>query len=458
MGREARGRTGGKSQDMIAIHLRTKAWFGDDDLTIDFPDSWQVFETAPQDRPALTDDQMRGLLAEPIGTRPLAALAKTRLSAAIVTDDLTRPTPAAVLLPLLMEELKRAGMVESAITIIVAGGTHPPETQEALVKKVGTRMARAIKLVPHDCRCDLVDLGQSPAGLPLQVNRTLMSYDLKIGVGCIYPHPIAGFSGGAKIILPAVCGADTTRMMHDYLRGARERGGSVQTELRRDMVAVARRVGLDFIANVVLNRDRRICGLFAGDPVAAHEQGMQMARVMYQAAPIPEADVVVADMYPFDTSWQFAHDRGLWPFDEVSKHATRVVIAACPLGVGTHDLFPVESRFWARVARRVRHFRFVDLRYPSDKVRTIAKLLREKRQPLMVLSSGLKKDDLKRVFPHARIFPEWKMLRDVLVTRHGPGPVTVAVYRCAPFLLPPMADRSMDELRVFDVNGLRRSA
>jgi nickel-dependent lactate racemase len=443
---------------VTTIHLRTKAWFGDGDIAIDFPDSWQVCQTAPQDRPGLTEDQMRAVLAQPIGTRPLSELARTRTSAAIVTDDLTRPTPAADLLPLLIEELKRAGLAESSITIIVAGGTHPPETPEALVKKVGTRIARAIKIVPHDCRRDLVGLGKSPAGLPLQVNRTLMSCDLKIGVGCIYPHPIAGFSGGAKIILPAVCGADTTRMMHDYLRGARERGGSVHTELRRDMAAVARRVGLDFIANVVLNRDRRICGLFAGDPVSAHEQGIETALVMYQAAVIPEADVVVADMYPFDTSWQFAHDRGLWPFDDVRKQATRVVIAACPLGVGTHDLFPVESQFWARVGRRVRHFRFADLRYPADKVRTIAKLLRERQQPLMVLSSGLKQDDLKRVFPHARTFPEWKLLRDVLVARHGPGPIKVAVYRCTPFLLPRMSEGRVEGVRGFDVDGLRRSA
>jgi lactate racemase len=443
---------------MTTIRLRTRAWFGDDDLAIDFPDSWQVRKTAPHDRPALTEDQMRGLLAQPIGTRSLSDLAKTKTSAAIVTDDLTRPTPAADLIPLLIEELKRAGMAESAITIIVAGGTHPPETAEALVKKVGVRTARAIKVVAHDSRRDLVNLGFSPAGLPLFVNRTLMTCDLKIGVGCIYPHPIAGFSGGAKIILPAVCGTDTTRMMHDYLRGARERGGSVQTELRRDMAAVARQVGLDFIANVVLNHERRICGLFAGDPVSAHEEGIKTARVMYQASEIPEADVVIADMYPFDTSWQFAHDRGLWPFDNVGKNVTRVVIAACPLGLGSHELFPVESRFWTRVARRLRHFRLADLRYPGDKVRTMMKLIREKQQPFLVLSPGLKQDEVKRVFPHARVFAEWNTLRELLLARHGAGPVTVAVYQCAPFLLSPLSDPRTYRRLIADPGELRRSA
>jgi nickel-dependent lactate racemase len=443
---------------MTTIRLRTRAWYGDDDLTIDFPDSWQIRETAPQDRPALTEGQMRGLLTQPIGTRSLSELARGRTSAAIVTDDLTRPTPAADLLPLLIEELKRAGMVESAITIIVAGGTHPPETPEALAKKVGARTAQAIKVVSHDCRRDLVNLGFSPAGLPLFVNGTLMSCDLKIGVGCIYPHPIAGFSGGAKIILPAVCGTETTRMMHDYLRGARERGGSIQTELRRDMVAVARQVGLDFIANVVLNHERRICGLFVGDPVSAHEEGIETARVMYQASMAQEADVVIADMYPFDTSWQFAHDRGLWPFDDAGKNATRVVIAACPLGLGTHELFPVESRFWTRVVRRLRHFRFADLRYPGDKVKTMAKLIREKQQPLLVLSSGLKEEDLTRVFPRARLFTEWNTLRELLVARHGPGPVKVAVYRCAPFLLPSMSERGARSGHIPSGEEFRRSA
>ena len=406
---------------MTAIHLRTKAWFGDESLTIDLPDSWHVSQAAPQDEPALTDNQMRRLLAQPIGASPLSELARTRTRAAIVTDDLTRPTPAADLIPLLIEELKRGGMAESAMTIIVAGGTHPPEAPEALAKKVGVRAAQTIKVIPHDCCGDLVDLGVSPAGLPLLVNRTLMSCDLKIGVGCIYPHPIAGFSGGAKIILPAVCGAETTRMMHDYLRGARERGGSVHTELRRDMVAVARTVGLDFIANVVLNRERRISGLFAGDLVLAHERGIESARMMYEASLIPEADVVIADMYPFDTSWQFAHDRGLWPFDGAQKKVSRVVIAACPLGVGKHDLFPVENAFWTRVARRVRHFRFGDFRHPTDTLRTMAKLIREKQQPLMVLSSGLKQNGLKRVFPHAQVFGEWGAVLATLLARHRQG-------------------------------------
>ena len=421
---------------MSELLLRTKAWFGDETLAIDFPPSWKVVEAGPPDSPAMTAHAMKDILSRPIGARRLSEIAKDKTKAIIVVDDLSRPTPAADLLPLLVEELLRGGLSEGAITVMLAGGTHPPASVEDMAKKVGSALSPAIKVMAHDSRGDLADLGVSPAGLPLKVNRSVMECDLKIGVGCIYPHPIAGFSGGAKIILPAICGVETTRMMHDYLRGSRERGGSIHTELRRDMIAVARKVGLDFIANVTLNHRREISALFAGDVVQAHEAGVRVAERLYAVSLLPEADVVVADMYPFDTSWQFAQDRGMWPIERAKQNASRVVIAACPLGLGTHELFPVASPLWSRIARRIAHFRLADLDRPLEKLQTVAKLFRQKQHHLMVLSPGLDSSGLLSLFPHARWFGEWPALKAVLVARHGEGPVTVAVYRCAPFLIP----------------------
>lgn len=429
---------------MSDVELRTKAWFGDEPLSISFPPAWKIVEVGPQDTPALSDTAMREKLHQPIGSPPLREIAKGKTTCVIIVDDLTRPTPAADLLPLLIEELTVAGISEREITILLAGGTHPPASVEDMAKKVGAHLSPAIRVTAHDSRGDLVDLGKSPGGLPLQVSRAVMGCDLKIGVGCIYPHPIAGFSGGAKIVLPAICGVDTTRMMHDYLRGSRERGGSIHTELRRDMVAVARKVGLDFIANVTLNHRREINGLFAGDVVAAHEEGVCAAQRQYAVPVIPQADVVVADMYPFDTSWQFAQDRGMWPIEQAMRGASRVVIAACPLGMGTHELFPVASPLWSRIARRLAHFRLADLDRPFEKLKTVVKLIRQKQHQMMILSPGLNQRDLNTLFPHAQWFDAWPALRAALLARHGHGPVTVALYRCAPFLIPSGIQQSED--------------
>ena len=425
---------------MSDVQLRTKAWFGDESLSINFPPAWKIVEVGPQDAPALNTTAMREKLNRPIGSRPLREIAQGKTKAVIIVDDLTRPTPAADLLPLIIAEIRQAGLDERTITILLAGGTHPPASAEEMAKKVGADLPPAIRVMAHDSRGDLVDVGTSPAGLPIRINRTVMECDLKIGVGCIYPHPIAGFSGGAKIVLPALCGVETTRMMHDYLRGSRERGGSIHTELRRDMIAVARKVGLDFIVNVTLNHRREISGLFAGDLVKAHEEGVKVAQRIYAVPVVPAADIVVADMYPFDTSWQFAQDRGMWPIECAGPAASRVVIAACPLGLGTHELFPVDSPLWSRVARRLKHFRLADLDRPLEKLGTVMKLIRQKQHHLMVLSPGLEEQALKTMFPHAQRFGDWPTLRAALLARHGEGPLTVSVYRCAPFLIPAAAD------------------
>ena len=126
----------------------------------------------------------------------------------------------------------------------------------------------------------------------------------------------------------------------------------------------------------------------------------------------------------------------MWPIERATREASRVVIAACPLGLGTHELFPVASPLWSRIARRIAHFRWADLDRPFEKLRTVVKLIRQKHHHLMVLSPGLKPQELNALFPHAQWFGEWSSLRDALQAQHGDRPVTVAVYRCAPFLIP----------------------
>ena len=131
----------------------------------------------------------------------------------------------------------------------------------------------------------------------------------------------------------------------------------------------------------------------------------------------------------------------MWPIERARQGASQVVIAACPLGLGTHELFPVASPLWSRIVRRITHFRPADLNRPLEKLQTVLKLVRQRRHHLMVLSPGLKPEDLTSLFPHARWFGEWPTLKAALLARHGNGPLTVAVYRCAPFLLPAETNR-----------------
>ena len=90
----------------------SRAWYGDEALTLNFPTGWEVEVLGPKDAPVLSDTQIEKAFAEPIGTPRISELAKGKKSAAIVVDDLSRPTPAAKVIPFLLRELVSAGVPE----------------------------------------------------------------------------------------------------------------------------------------------------------------------------------------------------------------------------------------------------------------------------------------------------------------------------------------------------------
>ena len=128
----------------------SSAWYGDEELTLNFPSGWEVEVLGPKDAPALSDMQIERAFAEPIGTARIAELAKGKKSAAIVVDDLSRPTPAAAVVPVLLRELASVGVPKSEIRFVVGGGSHRPLTDEEVAKKIGAGIAAEYEATSHD--------------------------------------------------------------------------------------------------------------------------------------------------------------------------------------------------------------------------------------------------------------------------------------------------------------------
>jgi nickel-dependent lactate racemase len=427
--------TGGPEGTMRKVPLLSGAWFGDHTIEIAFPSAWDVTVVGRKEVRALSEGEMRERLRRPFGTPPLAELARGRRRAAIVIDDITRPTPTASILPLLLEELEAAGMPREAITVVVACGAHHVATRDEIARKVGGGLHGGIAVVPHDSDADVVPLGKTDGGTPILVNRAVAECDLKIGVGGIYPHRVAGYSGGAKIIAPGVCGTGTIRYLHDYFRGGGPRMGFLDNEMRIEIENVARKVGLSFIVNVVLNQERRIAGLFAGDMRHAFREGVAAADALYGVNPPIDADVIVSNAYPFDTSLGY-RNRGFWPFEGARGGATNVIVGAAPMGRGIHKLSTFDQPVPKMIWRRVKEFRPADRRHWKAGLKVLRRVATRSRRDFLVLSSGITAEDLRAVHPGATLFREWGDLLGFLERKH-PGPaVKVAVYPCAPLQIP----------------------
>lgn len=244
-------------------------------------------------------------MVAPIGSPRLCELAKGKKNVVVLISDHTRPVPSQIILPPMLREI-RQGNPEAEITLLVATGCHRETTAEELRSKLGEEIFRYEKIVVHDCddTANLVALGTLPSGGELKINRLACEADLLVAEGFIEPHFFAGFSGGRKSVLPGVAGRESVLGNHcaEFIDHPRARTGLVEgNPIHRDMLWAAKRAGLAYIVNVVLNEDKQVIHAVAGDCEAAHAAGCAFLLDKCRAKPVM-ADVVISTNggYPLD--------------------------------------------------------------------------------------------------------------------------------------------------------------
>jgi nickel-dependent lactate racemase len=239
-------------------------------------------------------------------------LARGKKEVAIVFDDLTRPTKVYQLVPFILEELYAGGVSQDSIRFIASLGCHRALNSIELRKKLGSMVVETYPVYNHNPYENCEYLGKTSRGTPVSINAEVMRCDLKIGIGCIVPHVSRGFGGGGKIISPGIASIDTIEFNHRKVAGRTEPikghplgkihptvglGKYDNNVMRFDIEEISRMAGLDFIVNPVLNLRRDPVELFVGDPVAAHVEGVRVAREAYLTEKERDAHVVIANAY-----------------------------------------------------------------------------------------------------------------------------------------------------------------
>lgn len=344
------------------------AWYEPKELTLEFPDSWEVQLFDVKDVPEIKDEnEIKKLLNNPIGTPTISELAKDKKNAVIVVDDISRHTKTERIMSVVLDELNQAGISDNNITLIAALGAHRPMMREDFIKKVGLSVLERINVKNHHPFLNLEYLGESNLGTPIYVNKTYYNSDLKITIGGVIPHVLAGFGGGAKIVLPGVCGIQTLEANHSAsVRGAGVGLGHI-TELRKDIEDVCSRVGLDFSINIIPKIDGSPAGIFAGHFVDAHREAIKLLRKLYEVKVPPKTrfDVVFFNSYPEDTELSQsskALNNYLLNIKLVSFRGAVAILSASTEGRGYHSLngetgaslykLPEDNIIWSTLGKR----------------------------------------------------------------------------------------------------------
>ncbi len=297
-----------------------------------------VLEPASIEDSGLSERQeIESALSNPVNSPRLESMVKPGEKITVITSDITRPCPSYKVLPPLMEELGRAGVRDDDITVVFALGSHRKHTEEEMKKLVGENIYSRYSCIDLDVG-DCVNIGVTKRKTPVDVFRPVVEADRRICVGNIEYHYFAGYSGGAKAILPGVCTKDAIQANHRMMVRDDAVTGTLETNpLRCDIDEVSDLISIDFILNVVLDPHEKIIKAVAGHYIDAHREGCHFLDSLYKIIIDEPADIVIVSPggFPKDIN-MYQAQKAL----DNARHAVReggviIWVASCSEGFGS---------------------------------------------------------------------------------------------------------------------------
>ncbi len=397
-----------------------QAWYGDREIELDFPETWRVEKVQMADAAPAEPDSLAERLRQPIGAPTLQELAGTSTQAAIVVEDITRPSPLGHIASLVIAELQAGGLDPENIRFIIGLGAHTPMRRQELILKLGRSIVEDFPIYQNQPHENRKYLGETQRGTPIYTNAFFLEADLRLSIGTIVPHGHAGFAGGVKTVAVGMAGIETLHANHTIAyRLPHSMAGRIEgNELRADLEEIGRKVGHRFAVNTVVNSRRELVALFAGDPVAAHRAGVRFARKVYSTRFPPPADIAVFNAYPKDTDLvQVLNSMNAVARDlrrAIKPAGSAVLATACTHGAGIHYLL-------------------------SSGMRAHGPLKREKihlgKNGLIIFSPNLSYADIEEFPQDTCLFNSWPEVVAELRRRHG-NEAAVSVFPNAALQIP----------------------
>ena len=326
--------------------MKSLFFFGRNGIEVDVPDGVACREVRSRKAVAVPDETaaVNAALDFPIACEPLLELARGNKTAAISVCDITRPAPNRITLPPLLERLHQAGITPDNIIILIATGLHRAATPQEVDIIVGPEIAREYRVLSHNARAreEHRFIGETRRGTPVYVDERFVRADLHITLGFVEQHLMLGFSGGRKLIVPGLAAQETIKVIHSpkFIREPLATEGSIQgNPLHEELLECARMARHDFIVDVALTQERKIAGVFAGDPVKAHAAGVQFLEQACLEEIDEPADLVITSAagFPLDLTF-YQSVKGITAATHLAKPGGRILLVAeCPEGMGSAE-------------------------------------------------------------------------------------------------------------------------
>jgi lactate racemase len=412
--------------------------YGKNGLTLQLPDSLEATVVQKKIMPTLADPEaaLRDAFANPVGSLSLEEEARGCQSACILICDITRPVPNGTILPELVARLIQSGIKPESITVLVATGLHRPNEGEELRELVGSDwVLQSVTVANHFARRDADHeyLGTLNGMVPVEIDLRFLRADLRIVVGLVEPHFMAGYSGGRKIITPGVAHEDTIRVLHSaaVLENRRADNCIIDGNPLHDIqMEVLKLVGRCLAVNTVIDEARRISYFNFGEIVASHLAAVAFVRP-YAEIPVNrrfQTVITSSAGYPLDKTYYQTVKGMVGALDILEPGGDLLIVSECSEGIGTTEFAQAQESLI-----RLGPDRFLEelLRKPSAAIdewqsEMLVKAL--KRGNIYLYSEGLTREQWEVTGVHRSASPD-SFLASRLKT-------TVAVIPEGPYAIP----------------------
>lgn len=274
--------------------MKLEIGFGNGTQPIEVPDQNLKQILKLSDLPETEDEQVliHRALEHPIGSKSLKEICSYGEKVAIVTSDLTRPMPTWKVLPALLEELNQAGIPDSDIVLVFALGSHRPMTEAEMQHLMGEAYGRIAGV--NSSEGGFENLGTTSRGTPVILSKAVADADRVICLGNVEYHYFAGYSGGAKAVMPGCSVREAIACNHRFMTDPESYAGHLDgNPVREDIEEAGKMLGIDFILNVVVSPQKKILHASAGDAVLAHRDACRFLDSIYQVPIEERADIVI---------------------------------------------------------------------------------------------------------------------------------------------------------------------
>jgi nickel-dependent lactate racemase len=318
--------------------IRVDIPFGEKNIVLNVPDK-NILDIISGESTNLVLDEDRIIaeaLKNPINSRKLREIASGKKSACIIASDITRPCPSYKFLPLLVDELREGGIEDKDMLVVLGLGIHRGHSDDEKRRLVGDYIYDNIETIDSDTSKSKL-IGHTSKGTPVEIFERVLEYGLLIVTGNIEYHYFAGFSGGAKAVMPGICTRNSIRSNHSMMLDERSTAGRfLNNPVREDIEEAGKLVDIDFIFNVILNDEKKIIAAVAGKNNDAYLEGIKKYESIYASEVESAADIVITSQggYPKDMNLYQSH-KALENVKEITADKGTIILAAsCCEGFG----------------------------------------------------------------------------------------------------------------------------